>query len=229
MITIAIPVFNQAEFLSAAIESALDQTINCEVIICNDGSTDNSLEVAQRYPVKIINQVNKGLSSARNSLIMNASSEYILFLDADDILKSNAVAVIENNIKNYIYAKNGFWPDIIAGSFKTFGTSNQEIILMPYPTLEDFKSGNRIGYCAAVRKSKLLELGGYSPRMLEGYEDLHLWMNLLTRGARIITIPEVLWFYRTKKESMYTKITPEIHQKLLDQINKDMPLAQLSF
>ncbi len=99
------------------------------------------------------------------------------------------------------------------------------MIILGNPTLEDFKTGNRIAYCAAVRRSALLEVGGYNPRMVEGYEDLALWVNLLTRGKKLVTIPEVLWLYRTKQESMYTKITPEIHKKLLDQINNDFNTA----
>lgn len=220
--TIGIPVYNQAEYLADAIESALSQTVNCEVIVCNDGSTDNSLEVAKKYPVKIINQVNKGLASARNAIIMNAKDEWILWLDADDLLMNNAVERIEQMIKETE-------ADIIAPSLQTFGSSSQVIILTPNPKLEDFRAGNMIGYCAAVRKSVLLEVGGYNPKMVEGYEDLALWCDLLSRGKKLITLRDILWLYRTKDESMWTKITPEIHNKLLAQINKDVPQAQLSF
>lgn len=225
--TIVIASYNQQDFLSDAIESALNQTqgVN-EVIVVDDGSTDHSLEIAKKYGkdgVKVISQVNKGLASARNTGIMNSYLEWILLLDADDILLENVVEKTEEVIKENPEA------DIIAPSFKTFGTSNQEVILMDNPTLEDFKTGNKIGYCAAIRKSKLLEVGGYSPRMQEGYEDLALWADLLSRGAKIVTIPEVLWLYRTKEKSMWKDITPEIHKKLLAQINKDVSEAQLNF
>lgn len=225
MISIIIPSYNQQEYLPKAIESALAQTMPCEVIVVDDGSTDNSLEIARRYPVKIISQVNKGLASARNTGIMQVSNHnpfvYLLFLDADDILMDNCAEKIQNKI-------NETQADIIAPSFRTFGTSNQKIILMPNPKLEDFRTGNRIGYCSAIRRSKLLEVGGYSPRMVEGYEDMHLWINLLTRGAKITTIPEVLWLYRTKPESMFRDALQH-HQKLLAQINKDFPEANINY
>lgn len=221
--TIIIPSHNQAEFLPDAIESALNQTVNCLVIVVDDGSTDGSLEIAKKYPVKVISQVNKGLASARNTGIMNVTDDWCLFLDADDMLLDNAVERIEQKIKENPDA------DIIAPSLKQFGISNAEIILMPNPVLEYFRTGNRIGYCAAVRKSKLLEVGGYSPKMVEGFEDLHLWADLLSRGSKIVTIPEVLWLYRTKEKSMWKDITPEVHKKLLAQINKDVPEAMLSF
>ncbi len=235
MISIIIPVFNGAEWLAEAIDSALSQRGEelPEVIVVNDGSTDDSLSIAKNYEptIKIISQINKGLASARNTGIMNAKGRYCLFLDADDKLLPLAVRKIEEKIPQLIDILTGDErsPDIIAPSFKEFGLGNRDIILMDNPKLEDFKTGNRLGYCAAIRKSALLEVGGYSPKMVEGYEDLHLWINLLTKGFKIRTIPDILWMYRIKKESMYTKITPEIHTKLIGQINKDFPEAKLNF
>lgn len=231
MISVVIPSYNQAQYLPDAIESALDNNVQGEIIIVDDGSTDGSLEIARKYEkdrpdvIKVISQVNKGLASARNTGIMNAMGGSILFLDADDILLPNALDRIGLAMIDNLEA------DIFAPSLKTFGSSNQEIVLMPSPKLEDFRNGNKIGYCCAIRKSKLLEVGGYSPRMVEGYEDLHLTINLLSRGCKIVTIPEVLWLYRTKEESMWKNIVnnPEIHEKLLAQINKDVPEAQLNF
>lgn len=230
MISIIIPNYNQQDYLSDALDSTISQikVVPYEVIVIDDGSTDNSLEIAKKYEkenpflIKVVSQVNKGLASARNTGIMNAKFDWILPLDADDALQENA-------IQKSIEAIKKTDADIIGLSFKTFGTSNEQIILMPDPKLEDFRSGNRLGYCSVIRKSKLLEVGGYSPKMVEGYEDLHLWIDLLSRGAKIITIPEVLWLYRTKEKSMWKDITPEIHKKLLAQINKDVPEARLDF
>lgn len=222
--SIIIASYNQQEFLPDAIESALAQPVS-EVIVVDDGSTDNSLAIAEsyakQYPIKIISQVNKGLASARNTGIMNAKGDWILPLDADDILLDNCIErIIETIVETDA--------DIIAPSFKSFGTSNENFILMEDPKLEDFRTGNRIAYCSAVKTQDLKALGGYSPRMQEGYEDLHLWVNLLCRGAKIKTIPEVLWLYRTKEKSMWTE-SLQHHEKLLGQINKDMPEAKLKW
>lgn len=217
-ISICIPVFNQAEYLADAIESALDQTVSCEIIVCNDGSTDKSLEIAKSYEIKgikVINQINKGLPSARNTLIMNATGEYILFLDSDDILKENAVEVILRAIETTR-------ADIIAPSFKCFGIQNEEITLHPNPTLEDFKTANRIGYFSAVKRGVLLEVGGYSPRMYFGYEDFSLWFDLLKRGKKLVTLPDVLVLYRTKTHSMI-HVALQHHHELIAQIIKDHP------
>src|SRR5258708_38128958 len=91
-LSIIIPNYNQAEYLSDAIESVIaynDILVRIELIVIDDGSTDNSLEIAKNYEGRgliLISQVNKGLSSARNTGIMNASGDYCLFLDADDML-----------------------------------------------------------------------------------------------------------------------------------------------
>lgn len=210
MITISISSYNQAEYLRDAIESALGQT--SEIVCVDDGSTDDSLKIAREYPIKVISQVNKGLSSARNTGIMNATGEYILFLDSDDILLPNCIEVMEKAIKE----TNA---DIIAPSFKNFGIINNEVILQPVTHI-DFMTANRIGYFSAIRKSKLLEIGGYSSRMTWGYEDYHLWHNLLKQGATIQVLKEVLVLYRTKPNSMLT-IAQQHHEELLAQINKD--------
>lgn len=216
-LSIIIPSFNQADYLSKAIESAINQTVACEVVVIDDGSTDNSLDIAKQYKQKItvVSQVNKGLASARNTGIMWATGTWILPLDADDILADNCV----ERILQFATQTNA---DVIAPSIRCFGVHEQTTILMSKPTLEDFKEGNRISYCSAVKRSALLEVGGYSPRMAEGYEDLHLWINLLTRGKKIITIPEPLMYYRTKTSSMWHDAKRH-HTKLMDQIYKDFP------
>lgn len=90
--TIVIPLFNKENFVSATIKSVLNQSFqDFEVLIIDDCSTDKSFEVAQNYvsdKIKIIKHVkNKGLSAARNTGILNANTEFVVFLDADDLLK----------------------------------------------------------------------------------------------------------------------------------------------
>lgn len=217
-ISIVIPSYNQAQYLNAAISSALDQTVRAyEIIVVDDGSTDDSLKVAMSYNryIKVISQVNKGLSSARNTGIMNATGGYILPLDADDMLLENAI----ERITQLAEETNA---DIISPSFKCFGLAQDEIILMENPTIEYFKTANRVGYCSAIKRDVLLEVGGYSPRMTFGWEDYHLWFDLLLRGKTIVTIQEVLWLYRVKEKSMIHEANKHASELWL-QINKDFP------
>lgn len=217
-LTIGIPTYNQAGTLAETIDSALAQTVLCEVIVVDDGSTDLTRQVLIDYEdkVKVIRQTNRGLPAARNTAIMNATSEWFLPLDSDDILEPNCVERILKVVKDVPEA------DVVAPSFKTFGTTSQDVMLSMRPSLEDFKSGNRLGYLAAIKRSVLLEVGGYSPKMIWGYEDMALWVNLLSRGKTIVTVPEYLWRYRTKDNSMLA-VAQAHHEELMVQIKKDNP------
>lgn len=212
-----IPCYNQAEYLSEAIESVLTQTYKPhEIIVVNDGSPDDTRYVAKQYQVKYIEQTNRGLASARNTGIMNMTGDWFMPLDADDMMTENCLQRIADTIAENPDA------DIIAPSFKEFGVRDTTIILMKDPGFEDFKTANRIGYFSAVKKDALLEVGGYSSKMTWGFEDYHLWINLLLNGKKIVTIPEVLILYRTKENSMIYEAN--LHAtELYSQMYKDFP------
>lgn len=216
-ISVGIPTYNQAQYLAECIESVLAQTVKPhEIIVVNDGSQDETRYIANQYPeVTYIEQVNKGLSGARNTIIMNMTGDYLYPLDSDDIMLERCLEVVGKKIE-----ETG--ADIVAPSFRTFGKHSGEVILTPSPTIEDFKVGNRIGYFSAIKKEALLEIGGYSPRMTWGYEDYHLWINLLSKGKKIVTIEEILVLYRTKENSMITD-AQQHHSELMAQIHKDFP------
>ena len=95
LVSVVIPCYNQAHFLGEAIESVLAQRYtNLELIVVDDGSTDNTSEVASRYEeVRLIRQENKGLAGARNRGREEARGEYVVFLDSDDRLLANAVEI----------------------------------------------------------------------------------------------------------------------------------------
>ncbi len=225
-ISVGIPAYNQSQYLVETVESALAQTYKPhEIIVVNDGSSDETRYIVNQYSeVKYIEQVNKGLSSARNTILMNTTGDYIYFLDSDDMMTENCLQRIADTIAENPDA------DIIAPSFKCFGKYTDQVILMPNPTLNDFKflngqPQNRIGYFSAIKREALLEIGGYSPRMTWGWEDLHLWINLLSVGKKIVTIPEVLVLYRTKENSMIHEANAHATE-LTAQILKDFPAIQ---
>ena len=94
LVSVVIPCYNHARFLDQAVESVLAQSYpNIEIIVLDDGSTDNTAEVARRYSsVRYVYQENAGLSSARNSGLRQSRGEFLVFLDADDRLLPHAVA-----------------------------------------------------------------------------------------------------------------------------------------
>ena len=91
LISVIIPVYNAERFVAQTLDSVLEQTYeNWEAILVNDGSTDNSLDILQKYAqkdarFKIIDKKNGGVSAARNDGLKKAAGEYITFLDADDL------------------------------------------------------------------------------------------------------------------------------------------------
>src|ERR687885_1823430 len=95
LVTGVIPCYNQAHFLGEAIESVLAQSYtHFEIIVVDDGSTDNTSEVATRYPkVRCIRQDNQGLAAARNAGLRVSEGTYLVFLDADDRLLPDALEV----------------------------------------------------------------------------------------------------------------------------------------
>ena len=96
-VSIIIPVYKAAPYLQKCIETVLHQTYsNIEVILINDGSKDNSLEICKEYAavdnrIKVFDIPNGGVSNARNMGIENATGDYLMFVDADDWLSEDAI------------------------------------------------------------------------------------------------------------------------------------------
>ena len=125
MISVIIPVFNVQEYISSCIESVLNQSFqNFEIVVVNDGSTDLSLSILEHYAedirIRIITQVNQGLSSARNTGLKEASGKYILYLDGDDMLEKTALDSIVSVMEQID-------PDLVLFDGKSF--SNQEDLI----------------------------------------------------------------------------------------------------
>lgn len=99
--SIIIPVYNVEEYIKKCLDSAFSQTEkDFEVIVVNDGTKDNSMDIVKKYKVKTINQKNSGLSAARNRGVQEAKGEYIIFLDSDDYLEKNLLREIKKSLKN---------------------------------------------------------------------------------------------------------------------------------
>jgi len=109
-VSVIIPNYNYGKYVGVAIKSALDQTVKpVEVIVVDDGSTDNSIDVIKKYPVKLIRQKNSGVVCAKNRGFKESVGRYVLFLDADDILRKNAIKkyllkIKKNNWLGFVYS-----------------------------------------------------------------------------------------------------------------------------
>jgi len=103
LVSVVIPCYNQAHFLGEAIESVLAQTHpHHEIVVVDDGSTDDVQSVVARYPgVRCIHQPNAGLSAARNAGIRRSNGDYLVFLDADDRLLPEALEIGLDDLRNF--------------------------------------------------------------------------------------------------------------------------------
>lgn len=170
-----IPTYNYAQFVCEAVESALAQTWpNMEVIVVDDGSTDDTRERLQRYTgrIKYLYQNNRGLSAARNTGIREASGEYVAFLDSDDIWLPDKIEA-----QMQLVLTNGFeavvcHPRLPTGRALTFD--------------ECFTVSPGFGSTALVRKTLFEEVGGFD-ESLRSVEDRDMMLRL-TRGGRRIGV-----------------------------------------
>lgn len=106
LVSVIVPVYNAEYYLEECIESILNQSYsNFELILVNDGSTDNSLNICNHYKasdsrIKVLSKNNSGVSDTRNYGIENSLGSYICFIDSDDMIKNNYVEVLLREIKN---------------------------------------------------------------------------------------------------------------------------------
>jgi glycosyltransferase involved in cell wall biosynthesis len=209
-VSIVIPCYQQAGWLPSAIESALAQTYpDVEVVVVNDGSTDETSEVARRYPVALVEQENQGLSAARNSGIRASTGQYILPLDADDMIDptyaAKAVPLFTTGV------------GIVRAYQQNFGDDNTAYALPPVQTVFDILPRNAICCCSVFRRDLWEKVGGFDENMQQGYEDWEFWIRMLARRKRVQTIPEVLFFYRKHGRSMVDDAV-EAHQDIFEYI-----------
>lgn len=99
--SIIVPVYNVEKYIKRCLDSIFEQSYDdYEVIVVNDGTPDNSMDIVKKYNVKIINQKNKGLSEARNIGVKKAKGEYIIFVDSDDYIEKDLLKNINKNLSN---------------------------------------------------------------------------------------------------------------------------------
>jgi glycosyltransferase involved in cell wall biosynthesis len=180
-VSVIIPTYNHAHFLAGAIDSALAQSCRPrQIIVVDDGSTDDPDAVVAHYPgVRLIRQSNRGLAGARNTGLRVSSTPFLLFLDADDRLKEDAIRcglslLIENPDAAFAYGAY----EICTGR----GVSPVAFHPAPRDSFASFLRENLIGMHATVlyRRGPLEEVGGFR-EALGACEDYDLYLRLAHR------------------------------------------------
>ena len=208
MVTIVLPCYNYAKYLSGAVSSIAKQTYrDFDVIIVNDGSTDNTLEVARellekyrsRLNITLIDQENQGHPSAtRNTGYSFAKGKYYFALDADDMIKPEYVTRAIEMFEKYPDV------DIVYPGYQAFGGSDW-FHIPPDFDFDSLKYWDYIPYSAVLRREVYERVGGYdtSPS-LRIMEDWDFWLRAYREGFKFKPIKEALLLYRTHRRSLHT-------------------------
>ena len=218
MISIIVPVYNVESYLKECLESIRQQTFtDIEVILVNDGSTDGSREICERYCEKdirfrLINQENQGQSVARNRGVKESVGQFIMFVDSDDVINTNVLEVLLPYMKTDVdivecrmtRKKEEFF--LNKTSTIVFEGNSKEAIL----NCIAFKE---VKYCA-FKKLYRREIVEKIP-FLEGYiyEDVFTGINYLKHIRKIVVIDYIGYYYRVRPNSTMTKT---FHEKNLD-------------
>jgi glycosyltransferase involved in cell wall biosynthesis len=218
-VSIIVPCYNQAQYLNEALQSVLEQTYaNWECIVVNDGSLDETEEIANEWVAKdtrfiYFKKENGGLSSARNFGISSSKGDFILPLDADDKIADNYVdlaihSFAEDSSLKVVYCKAEIFGDV-SGIWQ----------LQPFSLL-NLCTNNMIFCTAMFKKQDWVMVGGYDVKMLYGWEDWEFWIAILKNGGEVKCLDEVGFYYRVKSNSMV---------KALDDVKKKYLLEYMSF
>lgn len=222
LVSVIVPCYNQAEYLSETLDSVLGQTYKeLECIIVNDGSTDKSEQVALDYcgrdvRFKYISQTNQGPSVARNNGILQSLGQFILPLDGDDIIGNTYIEKCINQFESHPQTK------LVYCKAQLFG-AEQGAWELPDYNYENFIWSNSIFCSAMFRRSDFNETPGYNPNMRYGLEDWDLWLSLLHEHDIVYQIPEALFFYR-KRNGSRDSIAHEHLEEMQRQIVLNHPL-----
>lgn len=202
-VSVVIPSYNSAEFLPEAIDSALSQDIVPEVIVVDDGSTDNTVEVMQRYAarteVRYIHQKNRGPAAARNTGVRAARADYVAVVDSDDALAPQALSKLLAVFKS----TGAGWSmvDIVK-----FWDDYREIQRCDTPSGDPklaILSDDFIRRMMFFRKTTIERIGLWDENIF-GREDWDINIRLLASGEPFVYIQEPLYLYRKRSGSITT-------------------------
>lgn len=214
-VSVIVPIYNVEKFLSQCLDCLINQTLkDIEIICVNDGSTDNSLQILEEYSqkderIKIINQANGGLSSARNSGIKIAQGEFIGFLDSDDYLDLNFYESLYSRAKDtnsdivtceYIYkiTNNDKKKELFLKVNRNVVTSDVkekfECLYLPF-------------YCYV--QNKIYKKDCIKDNFIEGltFEDIYFTTTILAENNKMAVAKDVAYYYRNQPNSISNDVS----------------------
>ena len=230
-ISVIIPSYNYGRFVAEAIESALSQTYPVDVIVVDDGSTDDTPSRLLPYQskVRVIRQENRGLSAARNTGIRAATGDWIALLDADDLWHSEKtfrqLEVLKANPSLKLIGSR-FFGDMPVGPLAEASVRHLNV--------RDFLTSTPFGPSSALIHREALDTIGLFDERLTSAEDRDMWLRITARfDAAEVDYP--CWFYRSHPDQM-SRNAHRMHEnyqamleKFFDQHPDQIELADEAF
>ena len=225
-VSVVIPTYNRAAIVTRAIDSVLAQTYpHFEIIVVDDGSTDNTREVLnERYGdrVRLVHQSNMGVSAARNAGVAAARYELVAFLDSDDYWLPRKLEVqvplmadetVVLSFTNWWYGKDSSGQDYFSKVGLSF-ESEPSVIDCPLRIMVRRRGTGVNSSVALCRKSAVRRVGGFDQRM-KIYEDTRMWVRLSLEGKFAVTSePLAVWVdVDTNQESRLTRPGNYLYQR----------------
>lgn len=207
-VSVIMGIYNCGKTLESAVESILRQTYtNWELILCDDGSSDNTYELAgkyaEQYPEKIIllrNERNRKLSGTLNRCLEKAGGELIARMDGDDISRPERLG------KQVQYLLDHPDVDLVGTQMLRFDeTGHTGILKAPlHPVPEMLRGGTPIHHATILTYRSVYDaLGGYTDtETVEGVEDVDLWFRFFEQGFTAATLDEALYEVRMDKDAL---------------------------
>jgi glycosyltransferase involved in cell wall biosynthesis len=205
-LSVIIPCYNHGAYIHEALESIYhsDQDGICEILIINDGSTDQETnEILSKIDdknVTVIFQENGGLANARNKGVEIATCDYVLMLDADNKITPDFISTFQKLLSE----KSEF--DMLHGDAMFFGEKLGVFKSGPLAIFKIFQK-NYIDACSVIKKETLIELGKYDSEMpYMGWEDWDLWIRMALQNKKTIYVEKIFFYYRYLNTSMIRTI-----------------------
>ncbi len=207
IVTVLIPVFNTGQYLSQCIESIVSQTYrNLQIVLIDDGSTDNSLSICNSYAekdnrIEVYHQENQGVAATRNHLLNKVKGDYILFIDSDDWVELDMVEYLVNKA---VEKNSPVVTCSMVNNDDAFDstTQNEEVWEQSKAVLEFLRHVRFNGsLCNKLIVTSLLHNVHFNGGISYGEDALFMW-NVLQRCDKVLITDKVLYHYRMNDSSI---------------------------
>lgn len=206
--SVVIPLYNKANYIEETLNSVLKQTYqDYEIVVVDDGSTDNSVEAAKKVvseKIRLVKQVNQGVAVARNTGIENAKGEYIAFLDADDAWDTNYLEtidmVVDEHPESDIFV-TAYRVDMGNGKVNLSTQLTPEIGCLPSYWLTLAKGYDFVWTSATtIRRQALFDAGLFKPGEKIG-QDLDMWARVARNNPKVAYSSKICVTYNRSAEA----------------------------